>query len=63
MASERTLVEVWMGTFDEADFCPLIYPVRHIYPTKREGSSEGIILLLVIMDKNGEEHCSLYLHR
>jgi hypothetical protein len=44
------------GTFDEADFCPLIYPVRHIYSMKREGASKGIVLLLVIKDKTGEDH-------
>jgi hypothetical protein len=55
MAKGRTLVVAWMGTSDKADFCPPIYPVRHIYSMKREGSSEGIILLLVINDKNGED--------
>jgi hypothetical protein len=47
MAKGRTLVEAWMGTFDEADFCPSIYPMRHICFMKREGASEGIVLLLV----------------
>jgi hypothetical protein len=30
MARRRTHVEAWMGTLDEVDFCPSIYPVRHI---------------------------------
>jgi hypothetical protein len=46
MARERTLVEAWMGTFDEADFCFPIYPVRHIYFMRREGASESTVLLL-----------------
>jgi hypothetical protein len=52
MARGRTLVEVWTGTFDEADFCPPIYTMRHIYSMKREGASEGIVLLPVIINKN-----------
>jgi hypothetical protein len=31
MARGRTSAEVWMGTPDKVDFCPLIYPVRQIY--------------------------------
>jgi hypothetical protein len=30
MAKRRTPVEAWMGTPEEVDFCPCIYPVRHI---------------------------------
>jgi hypothetical protein len=30
MARRRTPLEAWMGTPDEVDFCPHIYPVRHI---------------------------------
>jgi hypothetical protein len=56
MARGRTLVEAWMGTFDEADFSPPLYPVRHIYSMKREGASEGIVLLLLITNKNREHH-------
>jgi hypothetical protein len=41
MARWRTPEEVWMVTPDEADFCPLIYPVRHIFSMKRVGASEG----------------------
>jgi hypothetical protein len=63
MARGRNRVEAWMGTFDEADFCPTMSPMRHIYSMKREGASEDIVLLLVIMDKNGDDHCSLYLLR
>jgi hypothetical protein len=41
MARGRTPAEAWMGTPDEVDFCPPIYPVRHIFSVKREGVSEG----------------------
>jgi hypothetical protein len=30
MARGKTPVEAWMGTFDEVDFCPPIYSVRHL---------------------------------
>jgi hypothetical protein len=36
MVRGKTLMEVWTGTFDKVDFCFPIYPVRHIYSTKRE---------------------------
>jgi hypothetical protein len=45
IARGGTFVEAWMGTFEEVDFCPLIYPVRHMYFMKREGASEGIFFL------------------
>jgi hypothetical protein len=41
-------------------FVPLQNPVGHIYSMKREGASEDIVLLLVVTDKDGEDHCSLY---
>jgi hypothetical protein len=41
MARGRTPEEVWMGTPDEIDFCPPVYPVRHIFSMKIEGVSEG----------------------
>jgi hypothetical protein len=63
MTRGRTLVKAWKGTFDEAEFCPPIYPMRHIYSMKREGATDGTALLLLVMDKNGEDHCSLYLLR
>jgi hypothetical protein len=52
MARGRTLVEARMETFDEADFCPCIHPMRHVYFMKTEETPEGIVLLLVIMNKN-----------
>jgi hypothetical protein len=30
IARRKTPIEAWMGTPDEGDFCPPIYPVRHI---------------------------------
>jgi hypothetical protein len=38
-----------IGTFDEVNFCPPIYPVRHIYSMKREGASEGIGFFVVVV--------------
>jgi hypothetical protein len=46
IARGRTPVEVWMGTLDEVDICPLIYLVRHIFFMKMEGAFEGIVFLL-----------------
>jgi hypothetical protein len=34
-----------MGTPDEVDFCPPIYPVRHIFSMKGEGASEGFAVV------------------
>jgi hypothetical protein len=46
MARRRTPVEAWMGTSDEVDFCPPIYPVRHIcFFMKRESQSIWRLLL------------------
>jgi hypothetical protein len=36
MARRRTSAEACMGTPDEEDFCPPIYPVRHILSMRRE---------------------------
>jgi hypothetical protein len=57
MARERTPVGAWMGTLDEVDFCPYIYPVRNIFFIKREGASESIFLVVVVAvkDKKGED--------
>jgi hypothetical protein len=63
MTIEGTLVETWTWTFDEAAFCPPIYSVRHIYSIKRKGATEGIVLFLMVTDKNREEYCGLYLLR
>jgi hypothetical protein len=41
MARGRNSAEAWMVTPDEVNFCPPIYPVRHIFSKKREGASEG----------------------
>jgi hypothetical protein len=30
-----------MGTPDEVNVCPPIYPVKHIFSMKKEGASEG----------------------
>jgi hypothetical protein len=56
MARERTLVKAWMGTFDEAEFFSPVYSVIPIYFMKTEGASEGIVLLLLITNKNREHH-------
>jgi hypothetical protein len=42
MARGRTPAELWIGTPDEVDFCPPIYPVRCIYFLWEEGASESI---------------------
>jgi hypothetical protein len=36
MSRDRTPVEVWMGTPDEVDFCPPIYPMKYIYFLSKE---------------------------
>jgi hypothetical protein len=41
MARGKTSAEAWMGTPDEVDFCPPIYPVRHIFSMKGEGVAGG----------------------
>jgi hypothetical protein len=53
MARGRTPAEVWMGTPDEVDFCPPIYPVRHIFFMKREGALEAFA---PVRGKNREDH-------
>jgi hypothetical protein len=64
MAKGRTFVEAWMGTVDEVDFCPPIYPVislslslslytymfceTYIFSIRREGASEDIIIIIIL---------------
>jgi hypothetical protein len=43
MAIGKIPVEAWTGTPNEVDFCPLMYPVRHIYFLGKEEVSEGIV--------------------
>jgi hypothetical protein len=46
MARRRTPLEAWMGTPDEVDFCPPIYPVRlFMLFMKRERESIWRLLL------------------
>jgi hypothetical protein len=45
MVRGMTFVDSWTGTFDETDFCPPTYSMRHIYFMKREGAYESIVLL------------------
>jgi hypothetical protein len=55
VARGGTLVEAWMGTFDEVDFCPPIYPVSHTCSMKREGMFECSVFFSVVRDKNRED--------
>jgi hypothetical protein len=53
MARGRTPAKAWMGTPDEADFYPPIFPVRHIFSMKER---EHLKAFAVVRDKNREDH-------